>query len=110
MPLEAGVVAAYLAGFLAFLWAVGGGPALLDWVHGRHSEHCVPGWTRFARFSLDHKVIGVQYLFVSMLVLAVAGLMALVMRSELARPGLQFLSNDQYNSVMTMHGIGMVVV
>ncbi|MBI5597314.1 MAG: cbb3-type cytochrome c oxidase subunit I [Elusimicrobia bacterium] len=110
MPLEAGVVVAYLAGFLAFLWLVGGGPALLDWAHGRHTEHSVPGWTRFARFSLDHKVIGVQYLFVSMLVLAVAGLMALVMRSELARPGLQFLSNDQYNSVMTMHGIGMVVV
>ena len=107
---EAAVVAAYLAGLLCFLWFSGGGPALLDWAHGRHTEHAAPDWTRFTRFSLDHKVIGVKYLFLSMLVLAVAGLMALIMRAELARPGLQFLTHDQYNSVMTMHGIGMIVV
>jgi len=45
-----------------------------------------------------------------MIVFAVAGLMALIMRAELAQPGMQFITNDQYNGIMTMHGIGMVVV
>ncbi|MBI3297174.1 MAG: cbb3-type cytochrome c oxidase subunit I [Elusimicrobia bacterium] len=110
VPLEAGITSAYLAGLLAFLWLAGGGRAMLDWVDGAHTEHAAADWTRFVRFTLDHKVIGVQYLAVSMVVLVVAGLMALIMRAELAAPGLQFLSHDRYNSVMTMHGIGMIVV
>ncbi|TBR23506.1 cytochrome c oxidase subunit I [bacterium] len=104
---EAAVLVSYLAGFLSFLWLVGGGAAFLDWLHGRHTDHHAGGP---AGFNLDHKVIGIQYIAVSMLVLAVSGLMALIMRAELARPGIQFLSHDNYNAVMTMHGIGMVVV
>ena len=34
----------------------------------------------------------------------VGGLMALLIRAELAAPGLQFLSNEQYNQLFTMHG------
>ncbi len=30
--------------------------------------------------------------------------MAMLIRAELARPGLQFLSNEQYNQLFTMHG------
>ena len=30
--------------------------------------------------------------------------MAMLMRGELARPGLQFLSPEQYNQLFTMHG------
>jgi cytochrome c oxidase subunit I len=38
----------------------------------------------------------------------VAGLMAMLMRAELARPGLQFLSNEQYNQLFTQHGTIML--
>src|SRR5919202_6793717 len=36
--------------------------------------------------------------------------MALVMRAELARPGLQLLSNQQYNELITMHGTAMLLL
>src|SRR4051812_1830582 len=38
----------------------------------------------------------------------VGGLMAMLMRGELARPGLQFLSPEQYNQLFTMHGTVML--
>ena len=38
------------------------------------------------------------------------GLMALFMRTELAAPGLQFLSNEQYNQLFTMHGTIMLLL
>src|SRR3954451_6576731 len=39
----------------------------------------------------------------------VGGLMAMLMRGELARPGLQFLSPEQYNQLFTMHGTIMLL-
>src|SRR5437764_14037033 len=40
----------------------------------------------------------------------VAGLMAMLMRAELARSGLQFLSNEQYNQLFTQHGTIMMLL
>ncbi|MCF8606732.1 cytochrome c oxidase subunit I, partial [Gordonia sp. HY442] len=40
----------------------------------------------------------------------VGGLMALLMRAELAHPGLQFLSNEQFNQLFTMHGTVMLLM
>ncbi|MCX9193846.1 hypothetical protein C3Y87_21190, partial [Carbonactinospora thermoautotrophica] len=45
----------------------------------------------------DHKMIGHLYLITSFCFFLVAGLMALIIRAELAQPGLQFVSNEQYN-------------
>ncbi|MEY4322673.1 MAG: cytochrome c oxidase subunit, partial [Actinomycetota bacterium] len=58
--------------------------------------------------STDHKTIGYMYLITSMVFFAFAGAMALLMRAELARPGLQFVSNEQYNQLFTMHGTIML--
>jgi cytochrome c oxidase subunit I len=57
----------------------------------------------FARLlrTTDAKQIGLMYL--------VTSLMALLMRAELARPGLQFLSLEQYNQLFTMHGTIMLL-
>jgi cytochrome c oxidase subunit 1 len=64
----------------------------------------VVGWMT----STDHKVIGNLYMVTSFAFFAIAGLMALVIRAELARPGLQFVSNEQYNQLFTMHGTLML--
>ena len=56
----------------------------------------------------DHKVIGNLYLISSFIFFMIAGLMAMVIRAELARPGLQFVSNEQYNQMFTMHGTIML--
>jgi cytochrome c oxidase subunit I len=57
----------------------------------------------------DAKQIGLLYLTTSFAFFAIGGLMALLMRAELARPGLQFLSPEQYNQLFTMHGTIMLL-
>src|SRR3954464_10723928 len=49
-----------------------------------------------------HKTIGLMYLATSFSFFIVGGIMAMLMRGELARPGMQFLSPEQYNQLFTM--------
>ncbi|WP_405593155.1 cytochrome c oxidase subunit I [Streptomyces sp. NBC_01190] len=58
----------------------------------------------------DHKTIGSLYLITSFVFFLIAGLLAMVMRIELARPGLQLLSTEQYNQLFTMHGTIMLLI
>ncbi len=58
--------------------------------------------------STDHKVIGYMYLILATFWFFAAGAMALVVRAELAIPGLQFVSLEQYNQLFTMHGTIML--
>ena len=60
--------------------------------------------------STDHKVIGYMYLITSFSFFIIGGVMALVIRAELAQPGLQFVSNEQYNQLFTMHGSIMLLL
>jgi len=57
----------------------------------------------------DHKMIGKMYLVTAFMFFLAGGFMALLMRGELARPGLQFLSLEQYNQLFTMHGTIMLL-
>ncbi|MBO3751380.1 cytochrome c oxidase subunit I [Streptosporangiaceae bacterium NEAU-GS5] len=57
----------------------------------------------------DHKVIGHLYLITSFGFFLVGGVMALVMRAELAQPGLQLVSREAYNQLFTMHGTIMLL-
>ncbi|WP_344385157.1 cbb3-type cytochrome c oxidase subunit I, partial [Streptomyces thermolineatus] len=52
----------------------------------------------------DHKKIGSMYLVTSFAFFCIGGVLALVLRAELARPGNQMLSNEQFNQAFTMHG------
>ncbi|MCW2902924.1 MAG: cytochrome c oxidase, subunit, partial [Streptosporangiaceae bacterium] len=54
--------------------------------------------------STDHKVIGYLYLITSFMFFLIGGIMALIMRAELWKPGLQVTSNEQFNQLFTMHG------
>ncbi|MCH9815537.1 MAG: cytochrome c oxidase subunit I [Actinomycetia bacterium] len=58
--------------------------------------------------STDHKTIGYMYLITSFVYFLIAGVMALVIRAELAEPGLQFVSLEHYNQLFTMHGTIML--
>src|SRR3954471_10293484 len=57
----------------------------------------------------DAKQIGLMYLVTSFAFFLIGGFMALLMRAELARPGGQFLSPEQYNQLFTMHGTIMLL-
>jgi cytochrome c oxidase subunit 1 len=60
--------------------------------------------------STDHKTIGYLYLMTTFAWFLIGGLLALFLRAELARPGMQFLSNEQYNQIFTMHGTIMLLM
>jgi cytochrome c oxidase subunit 1 len=78
-----------------------------------------PGWEKYYSPSLDHKVIGIQYTITALILLVVGGTFALTFRTELAASGLQFLTKDFklfsqnglqfYNSLMSLHGMIMIV-
>jgi cytochrome c oxidase subunit 1 len=66
----------------------------------------------FARIlrTTDAKQIGIMYLVTSFIFFMIGGFLALLMRIELARPGMQFLSPEQYNQAFTMHGTIMLLL
>ncbi|CAN5367795.1 cytochrome c oxidase subunit I [soil metagenome] len=57
----------------------------------------------------DHKLIGRMYMVTSFTFFMFGGVLALIMRAELARPGMQFLTPEQYNQLFTMHGTIMLL-
>ncbi|MBV8931784.1 MAG: cytochrome c oxidase subunit I [Kutzneria sp.] len=61
-------------------------------------------------FTTDHKQIGLLYLTTTFGFFLVGGVLALLMRTELAQPGMQFLSPEQYNQLFTMHGTIMLLL
>ena len=65
-------------------------------------------WKRYFSFSLDHKVIGVQYLVTSFIFFLIAGLLAMIVRAELLTPPLDVVNRTLYNGLFTMHGTIMI--
>ncbi|MBG0567104.1 aa3-type cytochrome oxidase subunit I [Actinoplanes aureus] len=57
----------------------------------------------------DAKQIGILYGATALVWFVLGGAMALLMRAELARPGMQMLSPEQYNQLFTMHGTIMLL-
>jgi cytochrome c oxidase subunit 1 len=68
-----------------------------------------PGLVRWLT-TTDHKDIGVLYCATSLAFLLAGGVMALLMRAELTRPGLQLLTKDAYHQLFTVHGITMILL
>ena len=56
----------------------------------------------------DHKKIGIMYVINSFLFFFLGGLLALGVRMELAQPGLQFVTDQTYNEIFTMHATFMI--
>ncbi|HCP77310.1 MAG TPA: cytochrome c oxidase subunit I, partial [Pusillimonas sp.] len=56
----------------------------------------------------NHKDIGTMYLIFSFIMLLEGGTLALLLRTELFEPGLQFFQPELFNQFTTMHGIIMV--
>jgi cytochrome c oxidase subunit 1 len=92
-------------------------------VHGAHGEHHELGFWRTYIFSEDHKMIGRQFLFVALFMMSIGGLMAMLMRLDLAWPDTQFsflsilpqsiqsdsaITANTYNAAFTMHATIMI--
>ena len=56
----------------------------------------------------DHKKIGILYVINSFVFFFIGGLLAMGVRLELAQPGLQFVADQTYNEIFTMHATFMI--
>jgi len=78
---------------------------------GGIADHIHPepqGFIRRYVFSIDHKIIGIQYIITGFVFLMLSGLLAEVIRTQLLHPTGGFVSNDTYNEVYSVHGSAMV--
>jgi cytochrome c oxidase subunit 1 len=83
--------------------AVHAGGGLADHIHPEPQ-----GFIKRYIFSLDHKIIGIQYLITGFVFFILAGLLAEVIRTQLLNANGGFVSPDVYNEVYSMHGSSMV--
>jgi cytochrome c oxidase subunit 1 len=58
--------------------------------------------------TVDHKRIGILYIATALMWFVAGGILALLMRAQLATPNEHFLTGNSYNEVMTMHGTTMI--
>ncbi|MGY4877332.1 cytochrome c oxidase subunit I [Vreelandella aquamarina] len=72
-----------------------------------HASHGPTGIFRWV-VTTNHKEIGSLYLLFSLLMLFIGGTLALIIRTELFQPGLQFIQPEFFNQMTTMHGLIMV--
>jgi cytochrome c oxidase subunit 1 len=99
-----------LVGGLGFLIGVGSMDDWAQWWIGketpmRHGGPLgKPAWVRYFGVDYNHKIIGVQYGVTGLLMVMIGGAFAVVFRTELTRAGLQFLSENTYNTFLSVHG------
>ena len=58
--------------------------------------------------SVNHKTVGKRFIFTAFCFFIFAGILAVLMRIQLARPENHFLGPDLYNQIFTMHGTTMM--
>src|SRR5437588_4440161 len=98
-----------IAAPLAFLVGLGAFDYWFYWAAGKptrpedHSSHGAHSWRDYFRVNTDHKVIGIQYTVTSFFFLLVGGLMAMLMRAELAQPGSQLVDSNTFNGLFSVH-------
>ncbi len=74
-------------------------PYRADWRQGR-----VASWLT----TVDHKRIGILYICTALVFLAMGGILALLIRVQLATPNEHFLTKNSYNEAVTIHGTTMI--
>ena len=102
------------AGPLFFLGGIGAFDYWFYYMSGRptrpedHSGHGAYSWRDYFRVNTDHKVIGIQYVVTSFFFMLVGGLLAMIVRAELAAPGMQFVNSNAYNGLFSVHASLMI--
>jgi cytochrome c oxidase subunit 1 len=72
------------------------------------AHHEEPGGIVDYLTTVDHKKIGILYMVTAFAIFLAGGVLALLVRWELAQPGLQVMGENTYNQVFTMHGTLMI--
>jgi cytochrome c oxidase subunit 1 len=73
-----------------------------------HSGHGAYSWRDYFRINTDHKVIGIQYVVTTIVFFLAGGLLAMIFRAELARPGMQYVDPQTFNGLVSVHASLMI--
>src|SRR5262245_18565465 len=76
--------------------------------HDHDDHHAPPSGIMRWITTTNHKDIGTMYLWFAFIMFMVGGAMAMVIRAELFQPGLQVVSPDFFNQMVTLHALIMV--
>jgi cytochrome c oxidase subunit I+III len=80
-----------------------------DTLHAKLEQTWAPATGFFRWFQqIDHHIIGRRFIVTAFIWFALGGVLAALMRLQLARPDNTFLSNDLYNQIFTLHGVTMM--
>jgi cytochrome c oxidase subunit 1 len=104
--------------FLVLGWLIGLGVFndLIRQMLGRpipqleEEREAVGGLSRYFRYTLDHKVVGIQYLIGMLVYFFTGGLLAMAIRTELLSPSYHVLSPTAYIQVVGEHGTMMMMM
>ncbi|MFU8773050.1 MAG: cytochrome c oxidase subunit I [Anaerolineales bacterium] len=104
-----------LFGVGTFMYGTGVLNDWLKWVKGEQTTEPseqestrLRGWQRFFNVSFDHKIIGIQYGVLSLLMMGIAGIFAVIFRTELLSPEMRLMLPDFFNTMISLHGIVMI--
>jgi cytochrome c oxidase subunit 1 len=107
-------VAALTTAPIGFLAGLGAFDYWLGWAFGQptrpedHSGHGARRWTDYFRINTDHKVIGIQYVSTTVFFFLAGGLLAMLVRAELAKPEADFVDPQGYNQLFSVHASLMI--
>jgi cytochrome c oxidase subunit 1 len=79
-------------------------------VTGDGEGHLADGLSKYFRYSLDHKVVGIQYLVAMIGYFLTGGLFAMAIRAELLSPTYHLLTPSAYLEVVGEHGTMMMMM
>jgi cytochrome c oxidase subunit 1 len=114
---DAVTVSVYLGWLLFFFIGIGAFNGIFKWGFGRHEPTFAEemelagkgqGLWRYFRWTTDHKVVGMQYLFTVLIMFFLGSMGAFMIRLEQSRPGAIFFDPSTYNTIVGMHGMLMI--
>lgn len=111
------VLLSMIGWLIGFMIGIGAFIGPFRWLLGKdlnHDENLFyagkdQGVMRYFRYTTDHKVVGIQYLVITMIIFFVGGVLAMLIRTNLGHPEGGWLQPQTYNAIVGIHGIIMIV-
>ena len=111
------VAATYVAWVIGFMIGIGAFAGPIRWWLGHDLTHADAeymagkgqGRGKYWKYTTDHKVVGIQYLVMGLVLLGLGGFLAMLIRTELGATWTEVFDPNFYNSIIGTHGIVMVI-
>jgi len=111
------VMATMLAWFIGFMIGIGALVGPTRWFFGKDLNHDEAmflagkdmGLKRYFRYTTDHKVVGIQYLILTITLFFIGGVLAMLIRTNLGHESGGLIPPQVYNSIVGFHGLIMII-